>query len=121
MTDNQKEIMNEVFEERKRQDIKWGEQNHPLADPTILSTWNHRDSSAKDLLWKYELPTADRAKWLCDNAARKGEVTFAHILTEELCESIEASNDPQEMRKELIQLAAVAVQVVEYIDRQGTY
>lgn len=104
-------VLAEVAAERKRQDAKWGEQNHPLIDPVLWGRWPTRVAE------EYEIPTASRAQFLCEEAARKGEVTWAHILVEEVAEFVGGS--PQSMRAELIQVAAVAVAAVEAIDRRA--
>ncbi|WP_236738615.1 hypothetical protein [Mycobacteroides abscessus] len=67
----------------------------------------------------YELPSASRAKFMCEDAFKKGEGTYAHILVEEVSEAIEAATLGQGLRDELIQVAAVAVAWVEKLDREG--
>lgn len=102
----------EVFAERHRQDQKWGEQNHP-------------DGTRGDarLLRASTLPTygilAYLSKNLVDASAKDGTTTYAEILLEEVFEAL-AEHDPHEVRKELIQVAAVAVAWVEAIDRRRT-
>jgi NTP pyrophosphatase (non-canonical NTP hydrolase) len=80
------EVLADVFEERERQDKKWGQQNH------------------------------DAFRWLS-------------ILTEEVGEAAQAANDVEEKcevqhwaryREELVQVAAVAVAMIECFDRQTT-
>jgi hypothetical protein len=93
--------LQEVRTELYRQDAKWGEQNHPNGTPGM---WR---STTLD-------PLSRRVA--CDLAADKGTVTWAHILTEEVAEAL-AEEDPSLLRKELIQVAAVAVAWVEKIDR----
>ena len=48
--------------------------------------------------------------------AQIGQCTWLHILREEVFEAF-AEDDPAKLRAELIQVAAVAVQWVEAIDR----
>lgn len=74
--------LRDVLAERKRQDAKWGEQNH---DP----------------------------------------FTYLTILTEEVGETAQAalsmrfgSGDPAHLREEAVQVAAVALAIVECLDRQ---
>lgn len=101
----------EVSAERERQNLKWGEQNHP-------------NGTGDDLLLLRELPNslprygmlARLAKNATDRHAAIGTVTFADILLEEVFEAM-AENDPAKLRAELIQVAAVATQWVEAIDR----
>lgn len=82
---------------------KWGVQSHP-------------DGTTDDV---YNRATSDTSRTLCDLAAKKGTVTWRHILTEEVDEAY-AESDPAKLRKELIQVAAVALAWVEDIDRRGS-
>lgn len=50
-------------------------------------------------------------------AAEHGGLTWRHILAEEMFEAL-AESDPAKLRAELVQVAAVAVQWVEAIDRR---
>ncbi len=61
---------------------------------------------------------AKRAREACQEAAQRGECTWALILAEEFFEAMAESN-PLCLREELIQVAAVAVQWIEAIDRRG--
>ena len=90
----------EVLEERRAQNTKWGEQNH--LDGTGMT---HYDTAA-----------AKHAKELCQDAARRGSVTWRLILQEEVSEAF-AESDLHALRAELIQIAAVAQAWVEAIDR----
>lgn len=119
-------ILFEIADERARQDAKWGEQCHPDADPVILrrlAGGNHPLSSpaavAQRLAEHHEIPSAARAKFLCDSAASEpGGRTWVGIAVEELAEALEATvEDRARVREELIQLAAVVVAWVEDIDR----
>jgi hypothetical protein len=92
-------VLGEVEQERARQDLKWGEQNHP----------NGTGADYEEL--------ADAARAQCDSAARLGAVTWRHILLEEVCEA-SAEEDDDNLREELIQVAAVCVAWVEAIDRR---
>lgn len=71
-------ILEEIKQERLRQDQLWGEQNHALPF------------------------------WHC-------------ILTEEVGEAARSilAGNAQGVRRELVQTAAVAVAMIEYIDRNG--
>lgn len=99
-SDVTKSILKEVADERYRQDRKWGEQNHP-------------NGTGSKIFEDY----AGIAKRKCDTAAKNGSLTFAKILEEEFWEALAESN-PQALRTELIQVAAVAVGWVEAIDRK---
>ena len=109
-------VLHEVAAERVRQNAKWGEQNHPSVDPTLMG--RHDGCDAQRMAEEYEIPTATRAKFLCQNAAQIGECTWAHIAVEELCEAVEAGVESDAAcRAELVQTAAVLVAWIERIDR----
>jgi hypothetical protein len=95
-------ILAEVLGERARQDEKWGEQNHP--NGTGGSNYHG---------------LAETYRTVCQDAAAAGECTYADILLEEVYEAME-ERDPVRLRKELVQVAAVAVQWIEAIDRRTT-
>ena len=60
---------------------------------------------------------ADIARTACQSAFENGEGTWRHILTEEVFEAF-AEDDPDGLREELVQVAAVAVAWIEAIDRR---
>jgi hypothetical protein len=91
------EVLAEVLEERGRQHEKWGEQNH--GDGTGGT------------------PIAHVLRTLCDASFKQGHGTWAHILGEEFAEALD-ERQPASLRKELVQVAAVAVAWVEAIDRR---
>jgi hypothetical protein len=105
--------------ERLRQDKKWGEQNHPDVDPVL--TGRKGGCDAQRMAEEYEMPTANRAKFMCQIAAHRKQCTWAHIALEELAEAVAAATDEGEiaLRAEVIQLAAVCVQWAEAIDRRA--
>jgi hypothetical protein len=94
--------MREVWDERKRQDERWGEQNHP--DGTDAERWTKASAS--------------NSRILCDRAAKEGKLTFRHVLAEETAEAF-AEIDPDKLRAELVQVAAVVVCWIESIDRRS--
>jgi hypothetical protein len=91
----------DVAWERKSQDEKWGEQNHPNGTgvPSMIAA-------------------AINARLVTDAHARRGKVTWADILREEFAEAL-AEEDPQRLRAELVQVAAVAVAWIESLDRES--
>ena len=101
MPTDRPDILPEIAAERARQDAKWGEQNHPDG------TGNAGDAHVARL-----------AKSWCDNAAKRGALTYRHILDEEVQEAF-AESDPAKLRAELVQVAAVAVAWIECIDRRS--
>ena len=97
-------VLVQVAAERLRQDERWGEQNHPDGTGTARSV-------VADV-------AADHARNACEVAFATGNGTWRHILLEEVYEAL-AEADPQKLRTELIQVAAVATAWVEAIDRRG--
>lgn len=96
-------VLDDVERERMAQHRKWGEQHHPSGTPGM---------------WRVTTLDALSRKVACQMAADAGNVTWAHILTEEVAEALEES-DPTRLRTELVQAAAVIVAWVEDIDRAG--
>lgn len=86
--------------ERERQEKKFGVQNHKDGTGTPAfrgqATW-HKNK--------------------CDKATIDGKLTFRHILLEEVHEAL-AERDPEKLKTELIQVAAVCKAWVEAIDRR---
>lgn len=110
-------VLQEIAAERVAQDAKWGEQNHPLVDPVLRNRPHTRMAE------EYEIPTALRATRLCQMAAERGQVTWLHILSEEVSEFMAAAqhtDDRAYARAEMVQVAAVAVAVIESIDRAAS-
>lgn len=102
-------VLNEIREERRRQDAKWGQQNHPDGTGTgteVVPLWFAEDF-------------AEWAKLATDASAHAGVVTWREILLEEVAEAFDES-DADRLRTELVQVAAVATQWVEAIDRRRT-
>lgn len=91
-------VLGEVGDERIRQRERYGQQRHP--DGTGLPG----DQFA-----------CVRAQVACDRATDERRLTWRHILEEEVCEAF-AETDPELLRAELIQVAAVAVQWIEALD-----
>jgi|SRR5690606_38626611 len=93
---------------------KWGEQNHPCLDQTLLN--RERSCTPQRMCENYEIPSETRAKFLCQNAFEKNEGTYAHIAVEELSESI-SEFEPEKRYIEVIQLAAVCINWAAKIKR----
>lgn len=103
-------VLTEIHHERERQNAKWGEQNHP--DGTGPTHGLTRPG------WPNSYPQiANDIRNAVDHAATNGESTWSLILLEEVFEAL-AEEDPQRLRRELVQVAAVATQWVEAIDRR---
>jgi hypothetical protein len=110
---NDRPVIVDVFIERSRQDDKWGEQNHPDGTGPGLRFLYHTDSNL-DLRTGEELARIFKAK--CGRNLPH-EDNWRDILLEEVFEAM-AESDFFALRKELIQVAAVAVAWVEDIDRR---
>jgi hypothetical protein len=105
-------VLFEIANERRQQDEKWGPQDHPSV---ALKSFQSRPWHQSE---RYEIPTAWRARDLLEKARADDELTWAHILIEEVAEAICNATSEADRRAELIQVAAVAVAWVEAIDRR---
>jgi hypothetical protein len=100
-------VLDEVRRERERQDVVFGVQRHPSFPPIPI----------EERAAEYGVPTEAAAKELVEKAFKSSRGTWGHVLVEELAETI-AAPDEDNLRHELIQLAAVATAWVEDIDRR---
>ena len=111
-----------VIAERQRQDAKWGEQNHRIAPPHGRRGWFFPHVIGNTALAMLGLPTEKAARVACNEAVTAGRVTYGHILVEEVCELIYAAardgDTSDAARAEAVQVAAVALAIVECIDRK---
>jgi hypothetical protein len=96
-------IWRDVLFERARQHAAHGEQNIPIAH-----------DSAADLL-----PSEACTRRECEWAENRGVLSYGHLLVEELAEVMSAPT-PEAQRAELVQVAALAVQAIECLDREAT-
>lgn len=94
------EVLQEIRAERARQTERWGEQNHPDGTGGVFR--RHAAAVARNAY---------------QDAVRYGTLTYRDILEEEVAEAF-AEEDPAKLRAELVQVAAVAVQWIEAIDRR---
>lgn len=94
----------DLSKERLRQDEKHGPVDDVLGIPDGTSRDQFRERSA----W---------ASDACENAMARGYLTWRHILLEEVYEAL-VEEDPERLRRELIQVAAVAVRWVEVLDER---
>lgn len=117
----QRLIFDAISEEREAQIAKWGVQSHPSVDMVLLGRID--GCTPFRMAEEYEIPTADRARVACEIAFEQGQGTWFHILTEEICEAVEAAvlygEDSKEFREELIQSTAVLVAMLEDLDQMG--
>ena len=102
-------VLSEVAAERARQTELWGEQNLPDGTgPALYLAGLFRSNMAR---------SAELARLHCDLEGPRGRVTWRTVLLEEVLEAL-AESDPDRLRAELIQVAAVAAQWVEALDRR---
>jgi hypothetical protein len=106
-------IFNEIRTEREKQEAKWGEQNHPILDPILI------DRGAPRMCWEYGIPSESLARRMVEIHAERGDLTYMHILIEEISEAASCGSNTEELRKELIQSASVLVAMIESLDRNG--
>ncbi|WP_372699396.1 hypothetical protein [Arthrobacter sp. JSM 101049] len=104
----------DVAAERTRQNEKWGEQNHP--DGTGPREFPLAAMGGESVFDAQEL--AAQATRTTDHRAANRMLTWKDILLEEVFEAL-AESDPVSLRTELIQVAAVAAQWAEAIDRRN--
>jgi hypothetical protein len=114
-------VLLELFDERQRQTAKHGDQSN-LPDGTgpfaYLEGLGDVRRTEGDLRMDRVAEWAKARTEAASHSAGDGTITFEHILTEEWGEAI-AESDPNLLRAELIQVAAVAVQWIEAIDARG--
>lgn len=92
-------ILTEVRHERLRQETLWGQQDLPDGTSTEFAC------------------LADAARADTESHKAEGVMTYLDVLAEEFWEAM-AEEDPDKLRAELIQVAAVAVKWAEAIDRR---
>ena len=107
-------ILEEILEERLRQEEKWGQQNHIdhwPGDGLMLKTFQLNAEAWKRL-------NSERVEILNRNGvATDRNCAWDGILLEEVFEALEEV-DPTKIRAELIQAAAVIVAWIGAIDRR---
>jgi hypothetical protein len=116
-----RDVLADVAKERSRQDSKWGQQDHldlvpgSADDPATLA----------DVTRTHLMPLADDVRRLVDRLAGEGRSSWVLIALEELAEALEAAalldgtrRSVDALRTEVVQLAAVAVQWAQAIDRR---
>lgn len=97
---HRRDILNEVYAERNAQDAKFGLQDIPDGTNEVFTV------------------AADRARTLCQQAFDEGRGTYRYILEEEFWEAM-AETDPDKLRAELLQVAAVCVKWCEVLDQRS--
>jgi predicted house-cleaning noncanonical NTP pyrophosphatase (MazG superfamily) len=100
-------IFKAIDEERKKQDEKWGVQNHPMREKSL-------DIMDSDPVPLKEVLENQRRHCRLRISIRKN---WFDILLEKVCETF-LEEKPEKQREEMVQVAAVAVQIIEYLDRK---
>jgi NTP pyrophosphatase (non-canonical NTP hydrolase) len=94
-------VFTEILKERIMQNEKWGEQNHSLLNQFITS----------------DICKSKANFFKKINKRKKYFRSWFTIFAEEFYEAF-AEIEPENQREEMIQVAALAVTIIEYIDRQ---
>lgn len=112
-------VLDEIRNERARQDVHFGEQNWPDGTGPRVPFAGHLCymGQAADDMRRATKAAAGEFPGL--DPARYGPLTWRHILLEEVFEAL-AECDEAKLRVELVQVTAVAVAWVEAIDRRTT-
>lgn len=100
-------VLDEVRTERAYQDGRWGEQNHPDGTGPGVNLFGIGFDE-----WSRVL------RVVVDRQAAEGRSNWSMILLEEVFEAL-AEDDPARLRRELVQVAAVAASWAEAIDRRA--
>jgi hypothetical protein len=112
-------VLREIADERRRQEEKWGERDHPFERPG--AHWAGKDGYAQRRCEEAGLAIGPlEAQGKCSTHARRGDLTWWDILIEEVVEAVADSHRPTKLRGELVQVAAVAAAMIECIDRGAT-
>lgn len=114
----QSKAIRDLIEERRKQDEKWGVQNHPDFYSWVGGVMDGETSreAGRRRCRALGIPTEEEAREALLKSAQRNNTNWAQILLEEVSEAISA--DPDAIRDELIQVAAVAIAWVECLDRQ---
>jgi hypothetical protein len=98
-------IFKAIHEEHIRQDEKWGEQNHKM----ISTDQDHIPGLCR--------ADAENLRAQNERFSKNGRIGWDTILLEEVYE-VFAETEPVRQRAKMVQVAAVAVQIIEYLDRR---
>ena len=112
-----------VIAERQRQDAKWGVQNHPMVPADVRAEAQAHGASPEFFACHVlGVDDAKAARDECNREHRAGRGTYTHILVEEVAEFVEAcvlhGDASDEARAEMVQVVAVALAMLEAIDRK---
>lgn len=103
-------ILDDIYVERMAQIDKWGIQHHESYNTELASQGLYGEK----MCLHYGIPKEVKARLLCQKHANPD---WGHIVIEELSEAISTDNK-EDLRKELIQVAACLVAWVEDLDTE---
>jgi hypothetical protein len=96
-------IFTEILKERINQDKKWGEQNHPMVrTKKIIKSLKNEAGIFKNQN---------------NTDSKNGKCSWYNIFMEEFLEAF-SETTPEKQREEMIQVAAVAIAIIECLDRK---
>ena len=95
-----------IQREQDRQIAKWGVQDHPSFHDTV-----HHEALVRDDAVRF-------FKDACAESASAGTLTWEEIFLEEMAEARAEINNDENLKTELIQIAAVALSWIESINRK---
>lgn len=111
-----REVLSDIEEERRRQHEKWGQQDWPFVNEQAEAPFSM--NRRRDRLDQYLISKPETWREWCKKARQQGTLTYWPILMEEVAEAVEVADDLEACREEMVQVAAVAVQMIEAIDRK---
>ena len=107
LTPVQRKLLGEILQERVLQDATHGASGHPDADATLPL----KNPAG------YGLPGVSAARAAVRSAAREGRMAWPYILVEEVAEAVDVAGVSDTLlKRELIQVAAVALAWLEDLD-----
>lgn len=107
------QVLKRVFNERKRQEEKWGPTSYPF-----FSVPGTQEINPLNVQLHLGIPSAQQARDLMEEALKKGKLSYSHILLEELAEAMEETHDLNKLEEELIQVTAVLVASIEDLQKK---
>ncbi|MFP3990677.1 hypothetical protein U9R90_25070 [Streptomyces sp. E11-3] len=121
-TNHLSQVLAEIAAERARQDAKWGEQSHPDLDRRDIGIVTRNEYAFRATRWQEintERATPTVTAGRCSGCSEEPHTHTAWdgVLLEEVYEAL-AESDPARLRAELVQVAAVATNYIQAIDRR---
>ncbi len=93
-----------IQREQDRQIAKWGVQDHPSFDANAIK--------------EERVTLCNTLKGMVDASARRGTLVWEEIMSEEVAEAFCEMDNDENLKAELIQIAAVALSWIESINRK---